>query len=147
MSRTTDHTLAALETQQAQLGMRVAARLNEGASALPHDISERLRVSREQALSRTRQLRLQPAAADSAVGITKGGAAVLGHGPRRWWLGIASSAPLAVLVAGLVTIQLWTEREQVLAAAEIDAVLLADDLPPNAYTDPGFREFLKAPRP
>jgi hypothetical protein len=55
--------------------------------------------------------------------------------------------PLAVLVAGLVLIQLWSDREQVLAAAEIDSVLLADDLPPAAWTDPGFREYLKAPPP
>ena len=33
------------------------------------------------------------------------------------------------------------------AAAEVDAALLADDLPPEAYTDPGFGEFLKAPPP
>ena len=31
-------------------------------------------------------------------------------------------------------------------AAEIDALLLSDDLPPGAYADPGFVEFLKKPR-
>ena len=29
--------------------------------------------------------------------------------------------------------------------AEIDAALLADDLPPKAYSDAGFAEFLKTP--
>ena len=28
-------------------------------------------------------------------------------------------------------------------AAEVDAALLTDDLPPAAYTDPGFAQFLK----
>jgi hypothetical protein len=27
--------------------------------------------------------------------------------------------------------------------AEIDSAILADDLPPAAYTDPGFAQFLK----
>jgi hypothetical protein len=36
-------------------------------------------------------------------------------------------------------------QEQVDAAAEIDAALLADDLPPAAYSDPGFLAFLKNP--
>jgi hypothetical protein len=31
-------------------------------------------------------------------------------------------------------------------AAEIDSALLADDLPPKAYSDAGFVEFLKTPR-
>ena len=72
--------------------------------------------------------------------------AQLGRG-QGIWIQLASWMPLAVLVAGLVLIQQWTDREQVLAAAEIDAVLLADDLPPAAWTDPGFREYLKAPPP
>jgi hypothetical protein len=37
--------------------------------------------------------------------------------------------------------------QQIQAAAEVDAVLLADDLPPEAYADPGFGEFLKLPQP
>jgi hypothetical protein len=55
--------------------------------------------------------------------------------------------PLAVLIGGLVLIQQRTDEERVLAAAEIDAVLLADNLPPAAWSDPGFREYMKAPHP
>ena len=80
------------------------------------------------------------------LGVTSQGAALLGRG-QGFWLRLASWMPLAVLVAGLVLIQQWNDREQVLAAAEIDAVLLADDLPPTAWSDPGFREYLKAPPP
>jgi Protein of unknown function (DUF3619) len=36
----------------------------------------------------------------------------------------------------------------VLAAAEIDAQLLSDSLPPTAYSDPGFAEYLRStPQP
>jgi hypothetical protein len=66
-------------------------------------------------------------------------------GPRRspWWLRLASALPLFALVAGLLLIQESNTRAQIRAAAEIDAALLADDLPPSAYSDPGFGEFLK----
>ena len=55
--------------------------------------------------------------------------------------------PLLVLVSGLLMIERWAQQEQVLAAAEIDTQLLSDDLPPAAYSDPGFGEFLRAAPP
>jgi hypothetical protein len=67
---------------------------------------------------------------------------VLG-GPPSVWLRLASALPLVVLVAGLVLIQQYHDREQITAAAEIDSALLADELPPAAYGDPGFSEFLR----
>jgi Protein of unknown function (DUF3619) len=147
MIRSTDHHHA-IDTLEARLGARLASTLNERAAMVPHDISERLRVSRERALVVARQAAAarQPVVAGGVVGVTRHGAAQLGRG-QGIWIHLASWMPLAVLVAGLVLIQEWTDREQVLAAAEIDAVLLADDLPPAAWTDPGFREYLKAPPP
>jgi Protein of unknown function (DUF3619) len=147
MIRSTEHHRVVLDALEARFGARLASSLNERAAVLPHDISERLRVGREQAVAQARQLRARQAAGErSIVGVTGHGAALLGAG-QGFWLRLASWMPLAVLVAGLVLIQQWTDREQVLAAAEVDAVLLADDLPPAAWTDPGFREYLKAPPP
>jgi Protein of unknown function (DUF3619) len=37
----------------------------------------------------------------------------------------------------------WYQNLQVQAAADVDMALLSDDLPPAAYTDPGFEEFLR----
>jgi Protein of unknown function (DUF3619) len=128
-----------------RLGARLAAHLSEQSATLPHDISERLRVSREQAGARARLARRQAATA-AAVLTLPGGVALLG-GPPVWWQRLASTLPLVLLVAGLLLIDQWTTREQVLAAADIDTVLLSDDLPPNAYADPGFGEFLKSPLP
>jgi hypothetical protein len=131
---------------EARFAARLAAGLSEQAAALPHDIGERLRVGREQALSRARDVRRSaPAFAPAFVGHAHG-SAVLG-GPPAWWQRLASALPLAVLVGGLLLIQQGVVREQVRAAAEIDAVLLADDLPPDAYSDPGFAEYLKTPQP
>jgi hypothetical protein len=55
--------------------------------------------------------------------------------------------PLLVLALGLYLIQQEHGRSQVSAAADVDAILLADDLPPDAYSDAGFLEFLKLPPP
>lgn len=131
---------------EARMAARLVAGIGEQAASLPHDITERLRVAREQAVAKAREARrLAPAAAPVVVGNARG-AAVLA-GPPPWWQRMASVLPLLVLLVGLVLISQFTAREQMLAAAEIDSVLLADDLPPDAYTDPGFAEFLKSPAP
>jgi hypothetical protein len=124
-------------------GLRLAAGLNERAAALPQDITERLRVAREQAVDRARRAqRLAPA----PVLAQQWGAATLG-GPDPWWQRLASLLPLLVLAAGLLLVGQWTTREQVLAATDIDVVLLSDEVPPDAYADPGFAEFLKSAPP
>ncbi|MFM2069264.1 MAG: hypothetical protein RLZZ584_4173 [Pseudomonadota bacterium] len=133
---------AALE---ARLGLRIAARLHDGSQGVPHDISERLRVAREAAVARARHSqRLAAAAAASTVsaGHHHGAAAALGGGNESWWVRLTALAPLVVLLAGLLFIHEWQRLEQIDATAELDAALLADDLPPAAYTDPGFVEFL-----
>lgn len=147
MNRTTDQHAAVLEALEARLGVRLAAGLSERAAKLPHDVNERLRVSREQAVQRLRTSQARrPAAAGAVLTQGNGRSAALGEG-KGLWLQLASWVPLAALVAGLLLIQQWTDQEQVQAAAEIDAVLLADDLPPAAWTDPGFREYLRTPNP
>lgn len=131
---------------EARVGLRVGAALSEMGQQTPHDISERLRVAREQALerARSRRLALNHQSAPAVVVFNNAGAAVLGTAPR-WWTPLVSALPLLMLVLGLVLIDDWNDRAQILAAAEVDAALLADDLPPDAYSDPGFIEFLKSP--
>jgi hypothetical protein len=135
----------ALEAAQAHLGLRVAARLTESADGVGHDITERLRFAREQALERARASRRVAAEATSAAVIIQSSSTAALSGPPSLWLRLASLLPLVVLVGGLVLIHHVNDREDIAAAAEIDAVLLADELPPAAYSDPGFSEFLKSP--
>ncbi len=138
-----------LEGLEARFGTRVAAMLGEQVQRTPVDISERLRVAREQAVERARQSRRQTQAAVA----TAGGPVIVGRGPSAaladrpgWGIKLASALPLALLVAGFLAIDHVHERAQINAAAEVDAALLADDLPPAAYTDPGFAEYLKSGR-
>ncbi|MBI3369562.1 MAG: DUF3619 family protein [Burkholderiales bacterium] len=133
------------EAVENRLGLRMAAHLQRGADALPHDITERLRFGREQALEKARAARRQVVAATTAaptVLMQGNGMAGLG-GPPSLWLRLASVLPLVVLIAGLVFIQYHHDSEQVAVAAEIDTALLSDELPPDAYGDPGFAEFLR----
>jgi Protein of unknown function (DUF3619) len=121
----------------------VVLRLNEGTDALPHDITERLRFARERALALAQhRRRVQVAvAAGGAVAMGNGQAAL--SGPPSWGLRLASLLPLLVLVLGLLLIEQHSLNQQIQAAADIDTALLSDELPPAAYRDPGFREFLR----
>ena len=81
--------------------------------------------------------------------VQSAGTLALGGSPlsqgSRWWGPLASLAPLLLLVLGLILIDEWHDRLQTATVAEVDSALLSDDLPPDAYTDPGFSEFLKSP--
>jgi hypothetical protein len=129
---------------EARMGMWVAAGLTARAEALGHDVKTRLRFAAEQAVARASESRrTQVQGAEALLG-RSGSTAVLGS-LAPWWQRVASVLPLLLLAAGLLTIDRWTVREQVLAAADIDTQLLADALPPAAYSDPGFAEFLRSP--
>lgn len=142
MNRSTDELLRHRPDVQAlegRYGLRVAAALSARAEALPHDLTERLRFAREKALERALQTRRRTAAPLVQAG---GGTLALGGEPGWGWR-LASLVPVLGLVAGLVLIQAQHDDEQARAAAEVDAALLSDDLPPAAYTDAGFAEFLR----
>jgi hypothetical protein len=133
---------AARDAMQARFARRVVARLNDNAEQLGGDVAERLRFARERAVARAALARTS--AASSPVGITASGAALFGAG-SGWWVKVASVLPLLALVVGLMLIQRWQTTAQISVAAEVDAALLADDVPPTAYRDAGFIEFLKTP--
>ncbi|NDY90743.1 DUF3619 family protein [Ideonella livida] len=134
--RSPDRQGADSDTLEAQLAGRITVALSERADELPADIAERLRFAREQAVSRS---------------------AVLGRSASRrrhrnlpatplpaWLRRVASAVPVALLLLGMVAIDEWQHRAEVRAVAEIDGDLLVDDLPVEAYTDPGFLEYLKS---
>jgi hypothetical protein len=138
-----NHISPALALRQDQFGRRVAARLDGGLAELPHDITERLRAARVQAVAQ-RKLTALPA----EVAVSAGGQATMGSGDGRmtFWQRVASALPLIVLAAGLVTIHVLQNERRASELAEVDAALLTDDLPPSAYADPGFVQFLKSER-
>jgi hypothetical protein len=136
----TPHDIA--RAQQDRFGHAVAARLSAGTTDLPHDFSERLRAARMQALARRK-----PAMQAATTVMISGGQATLsgGDGPRLWHR-IAAVLPLIAFVAGLVAIDMVQTERRASEVAEVDAALLTDTLPPSAYADPGFVQFLKSDR-
>jgi hypothetical protein len=135
-------TLALALARQDQFGRRIAARLDAATAELPHDVSERLRAARVQALAQRKVAALKPA---HAVEASADGQATLGRDERpSLWHRLATALPLVVLAAGLVTIHVVQNDRRAREVADVDAALLTDDLPPSAYADPGFVQFLKS---
>ena len=121
-----------------QFGARIASELDSAAQQLPHDVTERLRAIRAQAVA---SRRISETVAVPAV-IVQGGSAALGGGFGFWgWA--ASWLPLVALTVGLLGIGSLQEQMRTSEIAEVDAELLTSDLPTTAYTDPGFAQYLK----
>jgi hypothetical protein len=131
-------------TLESRFAKRVSARLSQSAGEVPHDVSERLRVARERAMEHARRATQSPTRIASSAGVSVSGQAVL-HGGPGWGWRLASLVPVVAMVAGLLLVQSQQDADQTLAAADIDAALLSDDLPPDAYSDAGFVEYLRNP--
>jgi len=116
---------------------KVRQALNEGSRADTR-IAERLRAARERAIAHRRPER-EPALAwarSTAVELIGGFGGFGGFSVRLL-------LPTALLVAGLVTIYSWQQEQGAADIEELDAQLLADDLPLDAYLDRGFEAWLK----
>ncbi|MBS7807598.1 DUF3619 family protein [Variovorax sp. PCZ-1] len=129
------------EAQMDRFGLKVAAHLDD--LPLPHDISERLRVARQQALAQRKTASATQTQAAASVSAS-GSAAVLGGGEGfSWFNRFASAVPVLALAIGLVAIHINVNDDRANELAEVDTQLLTDDLPPSAHTDPGFAQYLK----
>ncbi len=141
MKTDNDHA-ARQEAVQARFGYAVAARLSEAGDRLSPDIERRLAQARAAALARHRQARKRPA----MTWLSRGGTGVLGTGPAdgsAWRARLGLALALPTLLFGLYMLQHFQQERFVHRIADIDTALLLDDLPPQAYTDPGFRNYLR----
>jgi len=117
-----------------QFGNTIRQALNRRAAQVSPAVLERLRAAREQALARQLVERTERVAALAAAG-----------GEPRGWGGFSLRwvLPALVLVAGLATILTWQQTFRVAEVEDVDARLLTDDLPIDAYLDKGFQAWLK----
>ena len=121
-----------------QFGNKVRQILNEG-TRLDEKALVRLRVAREEALRHQRVE--QPATALAWAG------GLLGSFGGFAGVSFRLVLPLAVLVGGLLAINHWQQNLRVAEVEEIDALLLTDELPLDAYLDKGFEAWLKKRSP
>ena len=127
---------------QDRFARKAASYLSIGVTDLPHDISERLRAARMRAVSQRKIQQTQTAGtvvnAGNSAALSWGGNDGLG-----FWGRVCAVLPLIALVAGLLMINSIQRDNRTQEIAEVDAALLIDDLPPAAFSDPGFLQFLK----
>ena len=134
-----------VDVLQERFAFKTVSYLSASTSELPHDISERLRVARVQAVAKRKVAKIQTASNT----VNLGGSAAITWGSSDglgWWGRIGSVMPLIALVVGLLTINSIQNDNRTQEIAEVDAALLTDDLPPAAFSDPGFLQFLKTTR-
>lgn len=130
---------------QDRFALKTVSYLSAGAVDLPHDISERLRAARAQAVSKRKIAKTQTAS--NVVHLGSGAALTWGSDEGLgWWGRIGSVLPLIALVVGLLAINSLQNDNRAQEIAEVDSALLTDELPPAAFADPGFVQFLKATR-
>ena len=133
------------DTLQNRFGLKAASYLSAGSADLPYDISERLRSARVQALSMRKMVKTQTAGnvltVGNSVALSWGGGDGFG-----WWSRIGSVLPLIAMVVGLLAINSIQNENRAKEIAEVDVALLTDELPPAAFADPGFVQFLKITR-
>jgi Protein of unknown function (DUF3619) len=116
-----------------QFARRIRHILDQGIR-LDASTTERLRAARELALSRQRP---EPAPVAAWVDNTFG---------NGWgWAGISARVllPTAALIVAVAGIYNWQEKQRLAEIVELDAQLLTDDLPIDAYLDRGFQNWLK----
>ncbi len=116
-----------------QFANKVRQVLNQGLE-VDENIAQRLKAARESALVRQRP---EPAPAlawaDNVLGRFGG------------WSGLVLYVivPLVFLLAGGAAAYTWQQNRIIAELEEIDAQLLTDDLPIDAYLDRGFQSWLK----
>jgi hypothetical protein len=121
-----------------RFGHRVVTQLDQGTRSVHPDISERLRIAREQALARRRIVELQASSSLQVASLS--GGLTLGWG---WGTRISSLLPAILLLIGLLAISAFGDDQRAHELADVDTELLSDELPPDAYVDSGFAKFLQ----
>lgn len=135
----TQHKIATTTLEEG-FAQKIVFRLSESENLLDRDVSERLKAARAMALSKRKILSIQ-----STEMKNSGSSLVLGgfrKHPR--WDFFASVLPLVALIVGLLVIGPLQDQSRADEVAEVDTELLIDELPPEAYTDPGFLQYLRS---
>ncbi len=121
---------------------KVRQALTENLDNIPASTTDRLALARKQAIARKKKhapLRVR------AHGRALAGAGVAGSYfklPFPWLGRMGVVLPLLLVAAGLVGIYQFEQQQRVREMAEIDAMVLSDELPLNAYLDHGFNAYL-----
>ncbi|MCC8397122.1 DUF3619 family protein [Paraburkholderia sp. MMS20-SJTR3] len=139
--------MSSVENRELEFARQVRRALDENTANLPPATVDKLAAARRAALARKKPEPVSaPVFVPTFAGLPGGfGSAPQGGAePRRRSLlrRFALAWPLAALVAGLIGIAYWEDHQRTAELADIDAAMLSDDLPLNAYLDHGFNAYL-----
>lgn len=129
-----------LGAAEARFAIQVAARLSEDCEQLPADIAERLKGVRAMVVHRAAARRQAVA---SRPLLRLGNTLAFGGDSSGWRIALGLLLAVPTLMFGLYALQHYQQERSVHRIADIDTALLLDDLPPQAYVDPGFRSYLR----
>ncbi|MET3129941.1 hypothetical protein AAKU55_000182 [Oxalobacteraceae bacterium GrIS 1.11] len=131
-----------MNTDDLNFAYKVRHALNEKLEHLPPSTAGRLASARQMAI--TRKKAHAPVAI--AHSVAAGNVGRFFHQPFSWLTRMSVAIPLLVLAAGLVGIYQFEEQQRIAELAELDAAVLADELPLSAYLDHGFNAYLTTKR-
>jgi hypothetical protein len=139
--------------KELEFARNVCRALDERAASLPAPTVDRLAAARRLALARKK-----PEAAAvrafvpvfSAAGAAPTGSPHQSLDPRnrraKPLVRVLRAWPILALVASIAAIAYWENEQRAAELADIDAAMLNDDLPLNAYLDHGFNAYLSRAR-
>lgn len=119
-----------------EFARRIARHLDHGADRVDSATRGALLVARERALARFRQ-RPEP-----LFGLAWAGQAIAWVSGHRLY-SVRNLVAATILLIALTGVAIWTALGSTNELADIDAGLLTDELPINAYLDKGFDSWLK----
>jgi hypothetical protein len=128
------------EAKDLEFAYKVRRALNESAENIPEPALARLASARKIALAHKK-----PSAATATLvrkGVLAGNANFSFKGPGSWLGKFGVALPMLVLILGLFGIYEYEQQQRITDLAEIDAAVLVDELPPDAYLDTGFNAYL-----
>jgi hypothetical protein len=132
--------------REAEFANKIRLALNESLEQLPSNTTERLALARKFAVSRkkNRSVFFVPAVVPAFLGKLAGGfgASSPMNSGFSWFTRMGVVLPILVLVIGLVGMYEYEEQKRVSEMAEIDELVLSDELPLSAYLDQGFSAYL-----
>ena len=139
----------ALDHKETEFALKVRRALDENINSLPAASLDKLAAARRMAIARKKPEKVAVAAPVFAPSLAGAGAAGSlgaagpGHaGKRGRFSRLALAWPLLALVIGLAGIAYWEDQQRTAELADIDAAMLSDNLPLDAYLDHGFNAYL-----
>lgn len=130
-----------MNTDDLNFAYKVRHALNDKLDDLPAATTDRLAQARKMALARKKAHVEVPL----AVRVVKTELTAAGGGLMSQfnWLGRwGMLVPALALVIGMVGIYQYEQQQRIADLAEIDAAVLSDELPLDAYLDHGFNAYL-----